>query len=325
MFVSSTSPKRSVLGPCLFLLRRNCPQQVSNHATTTTTTTTTRRQLSSKTAAKARVVVVGSGRMGHIRASLLRANPRFEVHGIVDQEMTRAQALADQYSVSACLILVLFLERYYSLLDSLSLLSIQLPAYSSLEEALDPTVTATQQQPLDGIVLSTPTFTHGELIRQAADANLSVFVEKPVDETAYQIESLFDYCRNQRGIHLCCGFQRRFDPSYVAAQEAVQSGQIGKPVVANIFFADHPCPPKEFLLTGGNIFYDLSAHDVDYITATLQDEIVSVYATGTSSDAELQAAGVHDNATMVMTTEKGMYAQAAQACPSFRPNLSSIA
>ena len=50
---------------------------------------------------------------------------------------------------------------------------------------------------------------------------------------------------------------------------------------------------------------DLSAHDVDYITYTLNDEVVSVYASGTSSDEELAEAGIHDNATMVMNMKKG--------------------
>lgn len=53
----------------------------------------------------------------------------------------------------------------------------------------------------------------------------------------------------------------------------MQSGQVGKPAVANIFFGDHPGPNKNFLLTGGNIFMDLLCHDVDYITHTLQDEV----------------------------------------------------
>jgi hypothetical protein len=34
---------------------------------------------------------------------------------------------------------------------------------------------------------------------------------------------------------------------------------------AVIFFGDHPVPPKDFLLKGGDIFMDLSAHDIDYI------------------------------------------------------------
>ena len=125
-----------------------------------------------------------------------------------------------------------------------------------------------------------------------------------MDETAEKIESLFGVAR-KAGIDLCCGFQRRFDASYVVASQAVQRGNIGTPVSANIFFADHPAPPKEFLLSGGNIFMDLSAHDVDYIMHALDDVVVSVYATGTSSTDELEAAGVHDNATLVMKFSRG--------------------
>lgn len=47
---------------------------------------------------------------------------------------------------------------------------------------------------------------------------------------------------------------------------------------------------------------------VDYITDTLQPKVVSVYATATSSDPELEAAGVHDNGTMVIEDEYGYVA-----------------
>ena len=157
---------------------------------------------------------------------------------------------------------------------------------------------------IDGIVVSSPTFTHEEVITTAANRGIHIFTEKPVDETAEKISNLFD-TTDAAGVHLCCGFQRRFDASYVAAAEATRNGQIGVPVTANIFFADHPAPPKEFLLTGGNIFMDLSAHDVDYIMHALDDEVVSVYASGTSSTDEFDAAGVHDNANMVMKFSKG--------------------
>ena len=71
-------------------------------------------------------------------------------------------------------------------------------------------------------------------------------------------------------------------------------------------FGDHPVPSRTFLLQGGaNIISDCSAHDVDYIRWVLQDEVESVYATGTSSDDELRERGVIDNATMVMKFMKG--------------------
>ena len=64
--------------------------------------TTTRSSSSSGigTKNKAKVVVVGSGRMGHIRASLLQGNPRFDLRGIVDINLQSARALADEYGVS---------------------------------------------------------------------------------------------------------------------------------------------------------------------------------------------------------------------------------
>jgi predicted dehydrogenase len=157
-------------------------------------------------------------------------------------------------------------------------------------------------KPLDGVIVSTPTSTHPNIIRQASDAQVAVFTEKPVGETAQDIEATFRYASN---IAVCCGFQRRFDPAYVAAKQNLHL--VGKPVFAHIFFADHPGPPKEFLLEGGNIFMDLSAHDVDYITDALSQHVVSVYATGTSSDPDLEAAGVHDSATCVLHLSQGKF------------------
>lgn len=61
----------------------------------------------------------------------------------------------------------------------------------------------------------------------------------------------------------------------------------------------------EFLKAGGDIFMDLSAHDVDYIRWALNDEVVSVFATGSSSNDKLRSAGVTDNATMIMKFRKG--------------------
>lgn len=163
---------------------------------------------------------------------------------------------------------------------------------------------------MDAVIVSSPTFTHESVIAQAARYGLHVFTEKPVDETAGKIAKLYDIAA-AAGISLCCGFQRRFDASYVATANAVRLNKIGTPIMANIFFADHPSPPKEFLLNGGNIFMDLSAHDVDYIMHALQDNVVSVYATGTSSTDELAAAGVHDNATVMLKFRRGRSIQSS--------------
>jgi len=157
---------------------------------------------------------------------------------------------------------------------------------------------------LDGLVIAVPTSSHGDYIKKAAKNGLGVFVEKPVAESPEEIEELYHVCE-QHQVPLCCGFQRRFDKSYAQAAQHVQQGSIGKVSNANIFFGDSPGPSLEFLLEGGNIFYDLSCHDVDFIRWALNDEIESVYACGTSSREELTECNIQDNATMMMTTAKG--------------------
>ena len=131
-------------------------------------------------------------------------------------------------------------------------------------------------------------------------------MEKPIDETSEQIRESYAVARKYN-VQLCCGFQRRFDPSYVSLYHQVNThSAIGTPLSAAIFFGDHPVPHRSFLLQGcGNIISDCSAHDVDFIRWVLKDEVVSVYATGTSSDEELKEKKVIDNATMVMKFEKG--------------------
>jgi len=195
--------------------------------------------------------------------------------------------------------------------------NLQTSHYQSLNEAIATTQSKTK---LDGIIISTPTPTHASLITHAAQSGISIFTEKPIDETESKVRTLYKVT-NQYGVKLCCGFQRRFDPSYLELYNRINNptttqsttkdegsgGGIGIPLTASIFFGDHPIPSRTFLLQGGgNIISDCSAHDIDYIRWTLKDEVVSVYATGTSSDDELKEKGVIDNATMIMKFSKGM-------------------
>lgn len=228
---------------------------------------------------RARVILVGNGRMGKIRAGLLYANPRFEISGIVDTDISAASALADAYNTKP---------------------------FTSITDAIEHhnMFSSGSKKPIEAVVISTPTFTHNDLILESASQGLSIFTEKPVESSSEKIKFLFDHC-DAKGIKLCCSFQRRFDASYVANQDALSRGVIGKPLTARMFFGDNPCPPPEFLLAGGDIFMDLSAHDVDYIRWCLNDEVKSVYATGTSSTKMLRDAGIHDNATLLMNFKKG--------------------
>ncbi|GMH65972.1 hypothetical protein TL16_g04326 [Triparma laevis f. inornata] len=213
-----------------------------------------------------RLAILGTGRMGRIRAQHIFASPRFEISAVVDVNLAAAEKLAKEFRVAN---------------------------FGTSLEGVE----------YDGLVVSTPTFTHLSAIEGSKD-NTPIFLEKPIAEDAEGIRKAFEIAR-RKGNTLCCGFQRRFDDTYVAGSTKVKNGEIGKVVNCNVIFGDHPCPSIEFLKEGGDIFMDLAPHDVDYVLNTLDDKVKSVYATGCSSDPILKEAGVIDNATVLCETVKG--------------------
>ena len=179
---------------------------------------------------------------------------------------------------------------------------LQVPCFPTVDQAVEMLRDreANSTVAVDGVVISSPTHTHMDVISKVAHYGLDMLTEKPIAETASRIDRLFDLAESSANTHqpfrsvaLCCSFQRRFDPSYIAAATA----DVGKPVTARLFFADHPAPPREFLTSAGSdVFTDLAAHDVDYITSVWQGQSVNtVYAT----------TGANDSATLVLGFEGG--------------------
>ena len=216
--------------------------------------------------------LIGAGRMGRLRAPHFAANQRVTLVAVVDSWQAGGEALASQYE-----------SAIY---------------YATLQDAIK------NNTSINAVWISTPTDQHAELITLAAANGLPIFTEKPVAEDAVEIAALFKIA-NQSTVPLCCGFQRRFDDSYKACTDSVQSGKIGTPTMSNVFFGDHPVPPLEFLKNGGCPFMDLSPHDVDYVRNTLGQEPTEIFASGCSSTPELAEANVLDNAFMFVKFDGG--------------------
>ncbi len=90
---------------------------------------------------------------------------------------------------------------------------------------------------------------------------------------------------DRAGIVVQVGFQRRFDPGYRAAREAVATGGVGKILVMRAATHDPVPPPAEYIAASGGIFCDLHIHDFDAVRFVSGEEITQVYADGTGLDA----------------------------------------
>ena len=107
-----------------------------------------------------------------------------------------------------------------------------------------------------GVVIAAPTALHAELVSRAAAAGVDVFCEKPlgftVDEARRAVEAA-------RGVRLQVGFQRRFDPDWLALAGTLRSGSLGD---LTLFRCSHRnrAEPSGSL---GDLFVDVAVHDLD--------------------------------------------------------------
>lgn len=226
------------------------------------------------------VCLIGTGRMGKIRAKILYGNPLTTIVGMISK--------ANGVNVAALY---------------------QVPHFSSLEAFQEYWLERKQETQDDAdlaFVITSSTSVHREHISSICRLQLGkwIFIEKPISGTPSEIREMFALSRKS-GIELCCGFQRRFDASYVKLKQAITAGAVGTPSFARVFFADHPVPELKFLLQDGCPFMDLTPHDIDFVRWCLDDEVESISASSSSTLPELKKHNVLDNGVINIKFKKG--------------------
>lgn len=155
----------------------------------------------------------------------------------------------------------------------------------------------------DGLVVTTATDAHPELIIRAVEAGIPVFCEKPVAADIAGTLAVIERTRNS-DVEVQIGFQRRFDDGYAAAREALSAGKLGRVHTLRATTLDPAPPPAEYIPRSGGLFRDCSVHDFDIIRWVTGREVTEVYALGTNRGAAFFAeAGDVDTAAAVLTLD----------------------
>ena len=132
---------------------------------------------------------------------------------------------------------------------------------------------------LDAVLICTPTDTHAEIVRAAAQAGKHIFCEKPIALNLKDADAALRVV-NQAGVKFQLGFNRRFDANYARVRQAVTSGEIGTPQLLHIISRD-PAPPSiPYIQSSGGIFLDMAIHDWDMARFLIGSEIEEVYVQG---------------------------------------------
>ena len=137
---------------------------------------------------------------------------------------------------------------------------------------------------VDALVIATSTPSHAPLLQLAAASAVAAFCEKPVALDLVTLDRVREAV-DRAGVVVQVGFQRRFDPGYRAARDAVATGSVGKILVMRAATHDPVPPPAEYIAASGGIFCDLHIHDFDAIRFVSDQEVTQVYAGGAGLDA----------------------------------------
>jgi predicted dehydrogenase len=142
------------------------------------------------------LAVIGSGRIGTLRARLAAGHPGVRFIAVSDQDPANARQLADKVGA-------------------------QFHTTDNAEAISRPEVTA--------VIVSTSEGEHVEPIVQALELGKSVLVEKPIALTLADADRVLKAIAKSGG-DVRVGYSRRYKDRYLIAKEQILQGRIGEPV-----------------------------------------------------------------------------------------------
>lgn len=217
--------------------------------------------------------LLGAGRIGKVHARAVTGNPGAVLVAVADAFPAAAEAIAAQYGCAVRTI-------------------------EGIEAADD----------IDAVVICTPTDTHADLIERFSRAGKAIFCEKPIDLDVSRVRACMRVVEETGG-KLMVGFNRRFDPHFMAVHQAIEAGRIGDVEMVTITSRDPGAPPVDYLKRSGGIFRDMTIHDFDMARFLLGEEPVSVTATAAVLvDKAIGEAGDYDSVSVILQTASGKQA-----------------
>ncbi len=217
--------------------------------------------------------VLGAGRIGRVHSKAIASTLGARLVAIADPVAKAAQDMADAYGCDIRMI-------------------------DAILNAPD----------IDAVVICTPTDTHSDLIEQAVRAGKAVFCEKPVDLSVKRVQDCLKVVKAEKGV-LMVGFNRRFDPDFMAVKAAIDAGKVGVVEMVTISSRDPGAPPADYITRSGGIFRDMTIHDFDMARWLLGEEVETVQAAASVLvDPAIGKLGDFDSVNVILRTKSGKQA-----------------
>jgi myo-inositol 2-dehydrogenase/D-chiro-inositol 1-dehydrogenase len=143
--------------------------------------------------------------------------------------------------------------------------------------------------------------THEQYVVASIDAGKPVFCEKPLATTTEACLRIME-AESAVGKRLVqVGFMRRYDASYRALKQAIDSGAVGAPL---IYYSGHRNPSVPEHYTKDMAIVDTAVHDFDVTRWLLGEELVSIRVLAAKPNRN--GADLQDPLLMILATESGV-------------------
>lgn len=148
---------------------------------------------------KLKVGLIGCGKVAHLHAKSFQTIENCELVAVYNHHLGRAQEFAAAYGIKA---------------------------FDSMEQMV-------KETGVQAVSICTPHPNHAKAAVEAADLKLSLAIEKPLAISLEDCDMILQAVqRNQVVGSMVC--QRRFYPSALRMKQAIDSGKIGKPILASV-------------------------------------------------------------------------------------------
>ena len=195
-----------------------------------------------------KVCAIGTGRAGMVHAVNFRWHvPHARLVSVVDADAERAAQAAAELGLAG--------RGVPRLADALAL------------------------DDVDAVVITTPTFTHAELVREAADHGLHVLCEKPMALSVEECDAMIGACE-RASVVLQLAFMRRFDPPFMQAKQQLDDGAIGAPIMVRSLTRGPGLPPAwaNDMAASNGMLAEINSHDFDAVRWLAGSEYEEVHA-----------------------------------------------
>ena len=217
--------------------------------------------------------VLGAGRIGRVHANAIATVPGATLVAVADPMAAAAEAIRAAHGCD-------------------------IRTIEAIEAAKD----------VDAVVICTPTDTHADLIERFVRAGKAVFCEKPVDLSLARVADCIRTVAGVKGT-LMVGFNRRFDPDFMAVKAAIDAGRVGKVEMVTITSRDPGPPSFDYIPRSGGIFRDMTIHDFDMARWLLGEEVETVHAAASVLvDKTIGDLGDFDSANVILRCASGRMA-----------------